>query len=129
MALREAAAGRLPFLPDAIGRHWSQEAEIDVAATNWSQRYILLGECKWGTGKVGRNVIRSLVNDRGPRVLSRLDGEWQVHYAFFARTGFTAAAMRDAAQVGATTASLAELDKALAANWHERNGTGTTRIS
>ena len=112
--MQQAAAGHLPFLPDGIGRHWSQEAEVDVAAINWSQRQLLLGECKWGSGKVGRNVIRSLIADRGPRILSRLDGEWQVHYAFFARTGFTAAAQQEAAQIGAVTVTLVELDRALA---------------
>ncbi|MBI3957353.1 MAG: hypothetical protein HY328_00990 [Chloroflexi bacterium] len=28
--LEQAAADRLPFLPDMVGRHWSNDVEIDV---------------------------------------------------------------------------------------------------
>jgi len=111
--LEQAAAGRLPFLPDAVGRHWSPDGEIDVAAINWRERQVLLGECKWGTDAVGRDVVRSLVEERGPRVLARLEGKWQTHYAFFARAGFTDAAGKEAAQVGATMVDLARLDREL----------------
>ena len=111
--LEQAAAGRLPFLPDAVGRHWSPDGEIDVAAINWRERQVLLGECKWGTDAVGRDVVRSLVEERGPRVLARLEGEWQTHYAFFARAGFTDAAGEEAVQVGATMVDVARLDREL----------------
>lgn len=108
--LQQAAAGQLPFIPDAVGRHWSTDCEIDVAAINWRQRQILLGECKWGTEPVGRAVIRDLL-ERAPRVLEKLDGAWQAHYAFFARAGFTDAAQEEAAAVGATMVDLARLDR------------------
>jgi len=108
--LEQAAAGRLPFLPDAVGRHWSPDSEIDVVAINWRERQVLLGECKWGTDAVRRDVVRSLIEERGPRVLARLEGEWQTHYAFFARAGFTDAAREEAARVGATMVDLAQLD-------------------
>lgn len=70
----------------------------------------MLGECKWGTDAVRRDVVRSLIEKRGPRVLARLEGEWQTHYAFFARAGFTDAAREEAARVGATMVDLARLD-------------------
>ena len=111
--LKQAAAGRLPFLPDAAGRHWSPDSEIDVVAINWRERQVLLGECKWGTDAVGRDVVRNLVEERSPRVLARLEGEWQTHYAFFARAGFTDAAREEATPVGATMADLAQLDQEL----------------
>jgi len=71
--LQQAAARRpgspLPFVPDAVGRHWSLDCEIDVAAVNWRERQILLGECKWGVDPVDRSVVRHLIGERGPRVL------------------------------------------------------------
>jgi hypothetical protein len=111
--LQQAAAGRLPFLPDALGSHWAADCEVDVAAVNWRRRQILLGKCKWGTAAVGRSVVRELIEEKTPRVLARLEGEWQTHYAFFACGGFTEAAQREAAKVGARTVDLAQLDQDL----------------
>ncbi|MEW5987982.1 MAG: ATP-binding protein [Chloroflexota bacterium] len=108
---QQAAHGRLPFIPDAVGRHWSPDCEIDVVAINWRQRRLLLGECKWGTDTVGKDVIRSLIEERSPRVLARLEGEWQRDYVFFARAGFTPAARAEATTSGATLVDLARLDR------------------
>jgi AAA+ ATPase superfamily predicted ATPase len=114
--VRRAAAGLLPFIPDTVGRHWAPDCEIDVVAINWRKRQILLGECKWGPDVVRRNVIRSLVDERGPRALARLQGEgWQVHYAFFARSGFTEAARAQATSVDAFLLDLRALDTDLSA--------------
>jgi hypothetical protein len=41
--------------------------------------------------------------------------EWQVHYAYFARAGFTDAAHVEAQQLGATLVDLAKLDNDLRA--------------
>jgi len=111
--LEQAAAGRLSFIPDAVGCHWSRDSEMDVAAINWREQQVLLGECKWGTVTVVRNVVRSPTEEHGPRVLARLEGDWQPHYAFFAPAGFTDAARKEAAQVGATMVDLAQLDREL----------------
>jgi uncharacterized protein len=111
--LRQAAAGRLPFLPDAVGRHWAPDCEVDVVAVNWRQRQILLGECKWGAEPVGRSVVRTLIEEKTPRVLVRLEGEWQTHYCLFARAGFTEAAQQEAVGAGARTVDLAQLDQDL----------------
>jgi hypothetical protein len=74
-----------------------------VVAIRWDEKQILLGECKWGVDAVGRSVIRDLV-DEAPRVTPGDD--WQVHYAFFARSGFTDAARAEAESVGATLVDL-----------------------
>ncbi|MEZ4730134.1 MAG: ATP-binding protein [Caldilineaceae bacterium] len=109
--LEQAITGRLPFIPDAVGRHWAPDCEIDVVAINWRERKILLGECKWGMNQVGVEVIRSLIEDRAPRVLARLGANaWQTTYAFFARTGFTTAAQERATAEGALLMNLQAID-------------------
>jgi uncharacterized protein len=91
------------------------DCEIDVVAINWRERKLLLGECKWGANLVGVEVIRSLIEERGPRVLARLgEKEWQTTYAFFARTGFTIDAQARAATEGARLLTLPMIDADLA---------------
>ena len=114
--IEQAVAGHLPWLPDLVGRHWSPDCEIDVVAVQWTQRKILLGDCKWGAQDVGVDVIRSLIEVRGPRALARLEGEqWEVHYLFFARSGFTSAAREQAESVGARLVTLDVIDADLKA--------------
>ncbi len=75
----------------------------------------MLGECKWGADKVGRSVIRELVETKTPKVLKELpDGEgWKVHYAFFARADFTGAGCREASAHGVLLVDLGMLDEGL----------------
>jgi len=108
--LVQARAGRLPFAPEIVGSHWAADAQVDVVALNWRERTILLGECKWGPSPVGRSVVCELV-DKAPRVVPGED--WQVHYAFFARAGFTDAAQTEAKERGAILVDLAMLDQEL----------------
>jgi len=110
--LAQARAGQLPFSPEIVGSHWAADAQVDVVAVNWREQAILLGECKWGTGTVGRSIVRELVAKRkSPRVVP---GEgWQVHYALFARAGFTDAARAEAETVGARLVDLATLARQL----------------
>ena len=103
----QADAGALPFLPERIGSYWSRQAQVDVVAINWRTKDILLGECKWGDRKVGRNVVRSL-KARTEQVVP--SGEWTVHYAFFARKGFTAAAEVEARDLGAKLVPLEQIE-------------------
>ncbi len=105
--LAQARTGRLAFLPEVVGSHWSAEAQVDVVAINWREQAILLGECKWGTGTVGRSVVRELV-DKTEKIVPREN--WQVYYALFARAGFTDAAHEEAEIVGAQLVDLVRLD-------------------
>ena len=108
--LSKARAGVLPMVPELVGSHWSANAQVDVVAVNWHDKAILLGECKWGVGAVGRSVIRELV-EKAPKVVP---GEgWLVHFAYFARAGFTDAAREEAHTMGATLVDLETLDKGL----------------
>ncbi len=105
--LTQARAQGLPFPPEIVGSHWARDAQVDVVAINWRDKAILLGECKWGTKVVRRSVIRELVK-KAPLVVPGED--WQVHYAFFARAGFTASARSEAESLGATLVDLQRLD-------------------
>ena len=106
-------SGEMPFEIEEVGSHWSRQVQVDVVAVNWRERAILLGECKWGAGKVRRDVVRELIETKTPKVLKDLPegGKgWNVHYVFFARAGFTAAARAEAETVGAQLVDLARLD-------------------
>lgn len=81
-----------------------------MVAVNWEEKAILLGECKWGVGTVGRSVVRELV-DKATLVVPGED--WQIHYAPFARAGFTDAAQSEAEIVGAWLIDLEQLDQVL----------------
>jgi AAA+ ATPase superfamily predicted ATPase len=106
--LRQAQAGNLPFHPDVVGSHWSQEAQIDVVAINWEAKAMLLGESKWGEGSVERKVIRELVAKTESVVPDGGSG-WQVYYAFFARQGFTEAAVQEARKISASLLTLHQM--------------------
>jgi len=65
---------------------------------------------------VGRSVVRELVEEKTPRVLAVLSDRgkgWAVHYAFFARTGFTEAAGAEAARHNAILVNLANIERDL----------------
>ncbi len=117
--LLQARAGNLPFRPQQVGGHWAANAQVDAVAINWREKEILLGEAKWGTRQVGRAVVRELV-DKTPRVAPGSD--WRVHYAFFARAGFTDAALREATAHNALTVDLAMLDNDLRREVASQNG-------
>ena len=95
--LQQAIRGALPFMPDRVGSYWSKEAQIDVVAIRWDEKKILLGEAKWGTEAAGRKVLTDLVA-KAPRVVPDEGKGWTVHYALFARAGFTDAVQAEAAR-------------------------------
>ncbi|MCP5099396.1 MAG: ATP-binding protein, partial [Chloroflexi bacterium] len=90
---------QLPFIPENVGSHWSAQVQIDVVAISWSEKQILLGECKWGDRPISRSIIRELIEEKRDKVLNDLPDKgigWTVHYAFFAREAFTSAAQETA---------------------------------
>jgi AAA+ ATPase superfamily predicted ATPase len=108
--LVQARQRKLGFLPEIVGSHWTNEAQIDVAAVNWRERILLLGECKWGTDPVRRPVVLALI-DKARKVVP--DNDWQVHYVFFSGAGFTDAAREEAEIVDASLIDLKQLDQDL----------------
>lgn len=103
----------LPFRPESIGSHWHRNVQVDVVAVNWQTRDLLLGECKWGEANVNRATVRELLERRAPRVRKKMGGEWKLHYAFFARSGFTEAAAATASAHDALLIDANELDAGL----------------
>lgn len=57
---RENMRGALPFRAHHIGRWWNGKTEIDVVATDKSQRRLLLGECKFRNRPIDILVLRAL---------------------------------------------------------------------
>ena len=108
--LVQARRGKLSFAPERVGSHWAKDAQVDVVAINWQERAILLGECKWGTEPIGRSVIRGLQEKAG-RVVP--DEGWQVHYAVFARAGFSTSGRSAGKAVGAELVELDRLEEGL----------------
>lgn len=113
--LERARRGELPFTPQRVGGHWASQAQVDVVATSWREKAILLGEAKWGHGGINRKVVTDLMEKAS--LVIPAEGEeqetWSVHYAFFARGGFTDAARAEAEKVGAMLIDLPALDEGL----------------
>lgn len=100
-------SGTLPFSPERVGSFWSRDAQVDVVAISWRTKDILLGECKWTQVSVGRGVVRELVDKSGDVVPG---DNWNIHYVFFARHGFTKPAQDEAKEHQATLVDLDRLD-------------------
>ena len=115
--LAQAQAKHLPFAVEEVGAHWGGGVQVDVVAINWREKALLLGEAKWGTDAVGRDVVRELIEKKTPKVFKVLPdaGEgWTVYYAFFARAGFTDTARAEAESAGAQLVGPERLDADLA---------------
>ena len=77
-----------------------------------------MGECKWGgEGAVSRQVVRELIEQKGPKVRQDLpDGDsWMFYHAFFARAGFTEAAVAELTTRQGLLVDLAALNGVLSA--------------
>ena len=114
--LKQGQSGLLSFDVQEVGSHWSREVQGDVVAVNWTERAILLGECKWGANAIGRSAIREWIEAKAPQVRRDLPSGgagWAVHNAFFARAGFTDAARQEAALNDVLLVDLATLDRDL----------------
>jgi len=112
---KQGRAGNLPFEPEAVGSHWSRHVQVDVVAVNWQTKDMLLGECKWTETPIDKRIIRELVEKKKPKVLKdmAISDDWRVHYAFFARRGFTDAARAYAQERGALLIDLPRLEAGL----------------
>ena len=115
--VRASALEQLPFKAQVVGSHWSRAAQVDVVAISWADKAIWLGECKWGTDKVAREVLTELIEQKTPKVLKSLPEEgaqWTVHHGLFSRAGFTPATHQLAKSSDVTLVDLDRLAGGLA---------------
>lgn len=91
--LRAGAKKQLPFLPDQVGSAWNSSAQIDVAAINPMEKTLILGECKWTTSPVDRDVLAKLVEEKTQKIVPS-EGQWRVFFLGFSRSGWTNEALR-----------------------------------
>ncbi|MBX7236393.1 MAG: ATP-binding protein [Caldilineales bacterium] len=98
-------AGELGFTPRAVGRWWNRQEEIDVMAVGEDD--LLVGECKWSTKPVGENILDELM--RKATLLKTSGDPKRVHYALFARAGFTPALRDRASAQGVRLVALDDL--------------------
>jgi AAA+ ATPase superfamily predicted ATPase len=116
--VHQARAGALPFMPEAVGAHWSRRVQVDAVAINWQTRDVLLGECKWQKRRVPLNVVRDLIELKGPCTRKDLPeaGEgWKLHYAVFTRAGLTPPAKAELEKLDGLHVDLQALDETLSA--------------
>lgn len=114
--LMQARQRKLPFAVELVGAHWGGNVQVDVAAINWRERAILLGEAKWQAKSVERSLIRELLEEKTPKIMSVLPeagNGWRVYYAFFGRNGFTEAAEALAREHHVLLVDLKRLDEDL----------------
>jgi AAA+ ATPase superfamily predicted ATPase len=114
--VRQGKKGQLPFEPEAVGSHWSSSVQADVVAINWHERQILVGECKWGSERIDRQIVREMIEKKTPKVMQSLpDGGtgWRVHYVIFSRGGVTPAALTELQRFEGISVDLGMLDKDL----------------
>jgi hypothetical protein len=97
----------LPFLPERIGRWWSNSEELDVVAVSDTEQAILVGECKWSAKAVGVNILVDL--QRKTQALLTETGARHVFYALFSKTGFTPDLITLAKQEGVLLVDAPEL--------------------
>ncbi|MCC6602772.1 MAG: ATP-binding protein [Anaerolineae bacterium] len=88
--LRAGARGLLDVAVDQVGSGWTKKAQVDVVALNSMEKTIVLGECKWQTRPIERDVLRKLI-DKTAEIVPK-QGQWRVAYLGFAREGWTTAA-------------------------------------
>jgi uncharacterized protein len=92
--LAQAQAGELPFAPEFVGSDWSgAQYQADVAAVNWRERQLIVGEAKWGDVKADNAVLAQLDATTG-KMIERMraasprdarDALWQTWGYIFAR--------------------------------------------
>jgi AAA+ ATPase superfamily predicted ATPase len=104
---------KLPFFATQFGTWWGsdplarEQTDIDVVLHSEAGGEVLLGECKWRNEAVGTAELEKLL-DKG----RLLPGYQKYHYCFFAKSSFTNAAKKLAAEKQIQCVLLADLFKA-----------------
>ncbi len=70
-----------------IGKWWSKNAEIDIAALDEEDKTVWFGECKWSNKKVGENIYSELVEKS--KLVDYFGKSQKNRYILFSKNGFT----------------------------------------
>jgi len=101
------------FSPETVGSHWARTAQTDVVAVNWTNKQVLIGECKWGLDGVDRQIARDLIEHKLPAVLADLPeggAGWHIKPMLFTRGAATAAAVGEMRLHNGEVITLSQLD-------------------
>ncbi len=92
-ARENVALKQLPFLPDEVSSAWNAAVQIDVAGINTMEKTLILGECKWTTSPVDRDVLARLVEEKVQKIVPSA-GKWRIFFLGFSRSGWTQEALQ-----------------------------------
>lgn len=93
--LRQVDAGKLNFVPEAIGEYWDRDMQVDVVALSRREQMMLAGEAKWTNTKVGLYVVRAL-EAKAKSLVKRYD--YYCQPVIFSRSGFSSEALEAASK-------------------------------
>ncbi|MDO4552131.1 MAG: ATP-binding protein [Bacillota bacterium] len=81
------ADGAWPFHFAKLGRYWSGDTEIDIAALDPEGGNLILGECKYWSEPVGVNILREL--EKKAATVPWQKDKRKLCYILFSGSGFT----------------------------------------
>lgn len=81
------SGGRIPFLPQKVGRWWDRTDEIDVVGL--AEEGVLSGECKYQERPVGEDVLHHLERKTEKMLAAEGLSVEKVFYVLFSRKGFS----------------------------------------
>jgi AAA+ ATPase superfamily predicted ATPase len=84
-------SGKLPFVPNNIGKWWNANEEIDLVVLGESDAVLV--ECKWTSKPVGIDILADL--ERKAFLVRPELGKRQIRFALCSRSGFTTQLVRD----------------------------------
>ncbi|MDD4509344.1 MAG: DUF234 domain-containing protein, partial [Oscillospiraceae bacterium] len=93
---RMNADGCWPFHFSRLGRYWSGDTEIDIAALDPEGGNLILGECKYWNEPVGANILRDL--EQKAQTVPWRKNDRRLWYVLFSVSGFSAELKELAAQ-------------------------------
>jgi len=88
------SSGRIPFLPQKVGRWWNRTDEIDVVGL--AEEGVLSGECKYQERPIGEDVLRDLERKTEKMLAAERLSAGQVFHVLFSRKGFSKSLRKEA---------------------------------
>jgi len=115
-----ARKGKAPFSFEDMGQIWGDDGEngtqVDVAAISRREKCILVGEAKWTENNVDLSVVKKLLTNTIPIVLSMLPDrgkDWRVFPYLFARRGFSREAYQYAKETSVKLVAVSPIEDRL----------------